>query len=151
MASPIGFQNTFINIIYNTDGKFWIIQKKTQIAHGDKKFSGLLPFHFYVLRRRQKEKRINPPNTSSGGPSSPASPPSMASPGGFFGAQPGGSTTPPTSLTPYSGSPGKNKNFSLYGSLKILFGSFWVLWGFLCEVLLNFSYVLEIIFTFKKQ
>ena len=70
----------------------------------------LVPFFTSMfLRRRQKEKRINPPNTSSGGPSSPASPPSMASPGGFFGVQPGGSTTPPTSLTPFSGSPGKNE------------------------------------------
>merc|ERR1719189_2655264 len=63
----------------------------------------------WFCNRRQKEKRINPPNTSSGGPSSPASPPSMASPGGFFGAHPGGSTTPPTSLTPYSGSPASPK------------------------------------------
>ena len=92
-------------------------------------FQACYLFTSMFLRRRQKEKRINPPNTSSGGPSSPASPPSMASPGGFFGAQPGGSTTPPTSLTPYSGSPGKNEIFSLYGSFLGAFGNFWELLG----------------------
>jgi hypothetical protein len=52
----------------------------------------------------------------------------MASPGGFFGAQPGGSTTPPTSLTPYSGSPGKIQSLIL-GLLWILLGILEILQG----------------------
>ena len=80
---------------------FVLFTLKLEIA-----ISFALLYFINFLRRRQKEKRINPPNTSSGGPSSPASPPSMASPGGFFGGHPGSATTPPTSLTPFSGSPG---------------------------------------------
>ena len=48
------FTNTFASLICNTNENFCIVQKKTKIAHGDKKFSGLLPFHFYVLEKAAK-------------------------------------------------------------------------------------------------
>ena len=66
----------------------------------------------YCWKRRRKEKRINPPAIgTASNPSSPSSSPQphfVTSPGRIFGASnPGGPMSPSTSLTPFSGSPGK--------------------------------------------
>ena len=68
--------------------------------------------HLHCWSRRQKEKRINPPALSSG-PSSPTDgtaspPPFTSSPSRLFNSShPAAGVSPPTSITPFSGSPGK--------------------------------------------